>query len=302
MWSGAATASDPAHVRRPAGWGHAASDAHRSAVWRQLRAGMARARVDVVCREGNRCRDASGRPRGATGRLCGGPPLHGHATARARRDRPGRPPARPRGLMATTASAPHGGQAPGPHACGASTGRLIADALCPPDPRRSGTVSRDRTAMRCRAADLGWPVSQWCHQETLDPHGWLTEDEVTRKRLELSRTMWAVEHELQEPSAEGRAIDPAAVERMCRRHARRARLAGGARTPLARPAGSTRRGVVLHRHRLGPKARLHRRRCRALRDHAAPARRRVPRPATALADHDRAGRLPPRCVSGAGGA
>ena len=39
-------------------------------------------------------------------------------------------------------------------------------------------------------------------------------DQVTRKRLERSRTMWAVEHELQEPSAEGRAIDPAAVERM----------------------------------------------------------------------------------------
>ena len=56
------------------------------------------------------------------------------------------------------------GQAPGPHACGASTGRLIADALCPPDPRRSGTVSHDRTAMRCRAADLGWPAYQWCHQ------------------------------------------------------------------------------------------------------------------------------------------
>ena len=106
------------------------------------------------------------------------------------------------------------GQAPGPHACGASTGRLIADALCPPDPRRSGTVSHDRTAMRCRAADLGWPVSQWCHQETLDPHGWLTEDEVTRKRRERSRTMWASEDELPEPRTEGRAIDPAAVERM----------------------------------------------------------------------------------------
>ena len=115
------------------------------------------------------------------------------------------------------------GQAPGPHACGASTGRLIADALCPPDPRRSETVSHDRTAMRCRAADLGWPVSQWCHQETLDPHGWLTEDEVTRKRRERSRTMWASEDALpvapsriccSEPRTEGRAIDPAAVERM----------------------------------------------------------------------------------------
>ena len=44
--------TDPAHVERPAGWGHAASDAHRPAVWRQLRAGMARARGwgSVPCR------------------------------------------------------------------------------------------------------------------------------------------------------------------------------------------------------------------------------------------------------------
>ena len=73
-----------------------------------------------------------------------------------------------------------------------------------------GTV----TAMRRRAADLGWPVYEWCYRETLAPHGWLTEDQATRKRGELSRTMWATEYELQEPSAEGRAIDPAAVERM----------------------------------------------------------------------------------------
>ena len=58
-----------------------------------------------------------------------------------------------------------------------------------------GTV----TAMRRRAADLGWPVSQWCYRETLAPHGWLTEDQVVRKQAELSRTMWAVEYELQEP-------------------------------------------------------------------------------------------------------
>ena len=73
-----------------------------------------------------------------------------------------------------------------------------------------GTV----TAMRRRAADLGWPVYEWCYRETLEPHGWLTEDQVVRKQAELSRTMWAVEYELQEPSAEGRAIDPTAVERM----------------------------------------------------------------------------------------
>ena len=189
------------------------------------------------------------------------------------------------------------GQAPGPHACGASTGRLIADALCPPDPRRSGTVSHDRTAMRCRAADLGWPVSQWCHQETLKPHGWLTEDEVTRKRRELSRTMWETTYELPEPRTEGRAIDPAAVERMFDA-TRGAHVSPGELEHLWRGQPGP---PAVHRHRLGPKARLHRRRCRALRDHAAPARRRLPHPATALADHDRAGRLPPRCISGAGG-
>ena len=58
------------------------------------------------------------------------------------------------------------------------------------------------------------PVSEWCYRETLKPHGWLTADQVTRKRGELSRTMWETEYELQEPSAEGRAIAPAAVERM----------------------------------------------------------------------------------------
>ena len=73
-----------------------------------------------------------------------------------------------------------------------------------------GTV----TAMRRRAAELGWPVSEWCYRETREPHGWLTADQVVRKQAELSRTMWAVEYELQEPSAEGRAIDPPAVERM----------------------------------------------------------------------------------------
>ena len=70
------------------------------------------------------------------------------------------------------------------------------------------------TAVLQRAADRGWPVYQWCYRETLEPHGWLTEDQVTRKRLELPRTMWETEYELQEPSAEGRAFDAAVVERM----------------------------------------------------------------------------------------
>ncbi len=49
------------------------------------------------------------------------------------------------------------------------------------------------TAMRRRAAEMGWPVSLWCYQETLAPHGWLTEDQITRKRGELSRRYCQVE-------------------------------------------------------------------------------------------------------------
>ena len=62
-----------------------------------------------------------------------------------------------------------------------------------------GTV----TAMRRRAAELGWPVSEWCYRETLKPHGWLTADQVTRKRGELSRTMWESSTNSRNPAPKG---------------------------------------------------------------------------------------------------
>lgn len=65
-----------------------------------------------------------------------------------------------------------------------------------------------------RAAERGWPVYEWCYHESLQPHGWLAPAEVTRKRSEVTAAMWAVEYELQEPSTEGRAITPDAVEAM----------------------------------------------------------------------------------------
>ena len=68
------------------------------------------------------------------------------------------------------------------------------------------------TAVLQRAAEQGWPVYEWCYREMLEPHGWLTEDQVTRKRAEITAQMWRTEFDLQEPSAEGRAIDPEAVE------------------------------------------------------------------------------------------
>jgi hypothetical protein len=65
-----------------------------------------------------------------------------------------------------------------------------------------------------RAADRGWPVYEWCWRETLEPHGWLLQSEVDRKRLEVTTAMWEAEYDLQEPSADNRAIVPDAVERM----------------------------------------------------------------------------------------
>lgn len=63
-----------------------------------------------------------------------------------------------------------------------------------------------------RAAKRGWPVSEWCYHET--QAGWLLPSEVARKRTEVTATMWNVEFDLQEPSPEGRAIQPEKVKAM----------------------------------------------------------------------------------------
>ena len=70
------------------------------------------------------------------------------------------------------------------------------------------------TAVLQRAAARGWPVYHWCYRDTLEPHGWLTQAQVDRKRAEVSEQTWLSEYDLQEPSAEGRAIDSKAVDWM----------------------------------------------------------------------------------------
>lgn len=64
------------------------------------------------------------------------------------------------------------------------------------------------------AQEKGWWVTEWCYRETMEPHGWLLRSEVNRKRDEMTKGMWDTEVELQEPSAEGLAIDPDLVEKM----------------------------------------------------------------------------------------
>ena len=70
------------------------------------------------------------------------------------------------------------------------------------------------TAVLQRAAARDWPVYEWCYRETLEPHGWLTQAQVDRKRAEVPEQTWLSEYDLQEPSAEGRAIDSKAVDWM----------------------------------------------------------------------------------------
>ncbi len=70
------------------------------------------------------------------------------------------------------------------------------------------------TTLLQRAASQGWPLYTWCWQETLEPNGWLSPAQVQRKRSEITAQMWRTEFDLQEPTAEGRAIVPEAVEQM----------------------------------------------------------------------------------------
>jgi hypothetical protein len=66
-----------------------------------------------------------------------------------------------------------------------------------------------------RAKASKWPVYQWCYKESANPiDGWLTDEEVERKREEIPQFMWEAEYDLQEPSFEGRAIDEEAIDRM----------------------------------------------------------------------------------------
>lgn len=65
-----------------------------------------------------------------------------------------------------------------------------------------------------RARANGWRVHEYCWKETLAPHGWVQPHEIASTRSIVTAAMWQTQYDLQEPSPEGRAIDPAKVERM----------------------------------------------------------------------------------------
>jgi hypothetical protein len=73
------------------------------------------------------------------------------------------------------------------------------------------------TKLLALAADRGHPVYRWCYRENLEPHGWLAQAEVARKKSEVTDDTWLTEYELQEPSPENRAIVTEKVDAMFKR-------------------------------------------------------------------------------------
>ncbi len=69
------------------------------------------------------------------------------------------------------------------------------------------------TEIKRRAAERAWPLHEWCYKETsVQPDGWLTQEEIESKRGDVTEAMWKAEYDLQEPSPEDRAILPEKVD------------------------------------------------------------------------------------------
>jgi hypothetical protein len=74
------------------------------------------------------------------------------------------------------------------------------------------------TEMLKRADEREWPVYEWCWKETsAAPTGWLMDEEIARKRREITDYMWNVEYDLQEPTPGARALMAESVEAMFKR-------------------------------------------------------------------------------------
>ena len=69
------------------------------------------------------------------------------------------------------------------------------------------------TAVKRRFEERGLPTKAWCYRESANPvDGWLTQETIDAKKLEIPAEMWRVEYELGEPSIGNRAFDSQAVE------------------------------------------------------------------------------------------
>jgi hypothetical protein len=71
------------------------------------------------------------------------------------------------------------------------------------------------TEVRRRFEERGLPIVQWCYQCSANPiDGWLTQETIEAKRLEIPAEMWRTEYELGEPAIGNRAFNTEAVDAM----------------------------------------------------------------------------------------
>jgi len=58
-----------------------------------------------------------------------------------------------------------------------------------------------------RAKQRDWKIFTWCYKESSNPiDGWLEEEEIERKKHEITEQMWNMEYELQEPNPSNRVF------------------------------------------------------------------------------------------------
>ena len=63
--------------------------------------------------------------------------------------------------------------------------------------------------------EKGLPIVQWCYQCSANPiDGWLEQETIEAKKLEIPAEMWRTEYELGEPSIGNRAFNTEAVDKM----------------------------------------------------------------------------------------
>lgn len=62
------------------------------------------------------------------------------------------------------------------------------------------------TYIKQQCREKGWSHFSWCLYESMEPHGWLPQEEIERKRSEVSERMFEIEYLLQEPHPEGRVF------------------------------------------------------------------------------------------------
>ena len=55
--------------------------------------------------------------------------------------------------------------------------------------------------------EKGLPIFTWCFREMLRPHGWMDQDYIDRKKVNVPAELWRIEYELGEPSGDRSVFD-----------------------------------------------------------------------------------------------